>query len=114
MHLKNLWGSGGVDNPDGSRSTLLQAVEEHNGRYYNIPTVWNGKIETEKWARPRDGKVFDIPNKTALKNVERIGWDKFPSYATPEEADERYSKMHEYLERDTSDFFKTKKKRTSR
>lgn len=104
-HLTNLTGPGGVDNPDGSRSTLFQAVEEHNGRYYNIPTVWNGKKETEKWTRPSDGKVFEaVPNKTALDSVAKIGWDKFPSYATPEEADERYEQMHKFMEQDTRTF----------
>jgi hypothetical protein len=101
MHLKKMTGPGGVDNSDGSRSTLLQAVEEHNGRYYNVPTVWNGKIETQKFTQPGTGKIFDIPNRTAMENIERTGWDKFPSYATPEEADARYEKMHAYLEKDT-------------
>ena len=33
-HLENLWGSGGVDNPDGSRSSLYQAVEQGPGGQY--------------------------------------------------------------------------------
>lgn len=101
-HLTNLNGPGGVDNPDGSRSTLYQSVERHNGRYYNVPTVWNGKIETEKWTRPRDGKVFDIPNATARANIDKAGWDSFPSYASPDEADARYEKMHGFMEKDTA------------
>ncbi len=109
-HLKNLRSEGGVDNPDGSRSTLFQSVQPHDGKFYNIPTVWNGKIETEKWTDPKTGKVFDVPNKTALANVEREGWDKFPSYATPEEADQRYEKMHQFMERDTGEYLKSKKK----
>lgn len=104
-HLSNLWGNGGVDNADGSRSTLYQSVQEHNGKYYNIPTVWDGKIETEKYTRPSDGKQFDVPNATALANVEKAGWDKFPSYDNPDTADERYGKMHGYLEKDASDYF---------
>ncbi len=49
-HLKNLTGPGGVDNPpdeqhpEGSRSTLYQSSVEHDGKTYNIPTVWDGKI----------------------------------------------------------------------
>lgn len=100
-HLFNLYGSGGVDNPDGSRSSLYQAVQEHEGKYYNIPTVWDGKIETEKWTRPSDNKEFDVPNATALGNVDKEGWDKFPSYATPQEADARYDQMHQFMELDT-------------
>lgn len=113
MHLLNLTGAGGVDNPDGSRSTLYQAVEEHNGRFYSVPTVWNGKIETEKWTDPKTGKVWDIPNKTAYSNIEKMGWDKFPSYATAAEADARYGKMHEYMERDTQQYMKGRAPRKS-
>lgn len=103
-HLTNLTGTGGVDNPDGSRSSLFQAVQPHDGKFYNIPTVWNGKIETEKWTNPGTGKVFDVPNKTAIANVEKEGWDKFPSYATPGEADARYMQMHNYMDKDTGTY----------
>jgi soluble lytic murein transglycosylase-like protein len=115
MHLHNLNGSGGVDNPpdaenpQGSRSTLYQAVQEHNGKFYNIPTVWDGKREVEPYTKP-DGTVIETPNKTALANVEKIGWDKFPSYATAEEADARYEKMHKFLERDTAEYLSKKKR----
>lgn len=102
-HLYNLNNPTGVDNPDGSRSTLYQAVQEHEGKYYNIPTVWNGKIETEKYTTP-ESKEMDVPNKKALENVEYRGWDKFPSYNTPEEADSRYEAMHKWMEKDTSEF----------
>jgi hypothetical protein len=107
MHLTNLTGKGGVDNPDGSRSSLYQTVQEHEGRFYNIPTVWNGKIETEKFTN-KAGKVFDVANKTALDNVDKIGWDKFPSYATAEEADSRYDEMHSYMEKDTARYLQSR------
>lgn len=103
-HLSNLWGEGGVSNNDGSRSSLFQAVEPHNGKYYNIPTVWDGKIETEKWTRPSDNKEFDVPNKTALDNVNKAGWDSFPSYDDPQKADDRYASMHDYMDKDTGDW----------
>ena len=100
-HIDNLNGPGGVDNPDGSRSSLYQTVEEHDGKFYNVPTVWDGKIQTEKWTDPKSGKTFDIPNKTALDNINKTGWDKFPAYATPEQADARYEQMHGYMDKDT-------------
>lgn len=103
-HLDNLWSDKGVTNADGSRSTLYQATEEHDNKYYNVPTVWDGKIETEPWIRPSDGKAFDIPNETAISNINKAGWDTFPSYNTPEEADTRYSSMHDYMEKDTGDW----------
>jgi hypothetical protein len=103
-HLRNLYGSGGVDNPDGTRSTLFQSVQEHNGKFYNIPTVWDGKIETQPWTNPNTGETMPMPNDTALKNVEKAGWDSFPSYDTPEEADARYNQMHDFMQKDTIDY----------
>lgn len=89
-HLTNLWGSGGVDNPDGSRSTLYQAVMEGPGGYHSIPTVWEGKI---------------VPPEEAAKRAAAVGWDQFPAYKTPEEADARYMKMHDFMDKDTADYF---------
>jgi hypothetical protein len=109
MHLQNLTGPGGVDNPpdatnpQGSRSTLYQAVQEHAGKFYSIPTVWNGKREVEPYTKS-DGSVMDVPNQTALDNVSKTGWDKFPSYATPDEADARYEAMHKFIDQDTSQY----------
>ena len=105
-HLSNLYGSGGVNNPDGSRSSLYQSVQEHDGKYYNVPTVWNGKRETQPYTNPTTGETMDVPNDTAIQNVEKAGWNTFPSYQTPEAADQRYDQMHEFMNRDTQDYFK--------
>jgi hypothetical protein len=88
MHLKNLTGSGGVDNPNGTRSSLFQTTVESEGKVYNLPTVWDGKIheENEAWDHWK-GQI-----------------DKFPSYPTEEEAQARYDKMHEFMERDTKKY----------
>ena len=102
-HLTNLSSAGGVDNPDGSRSTLYQSVQEHNGKFYNVPTVWDGKRETKKYTRPSDGEVFDVPNAKAMENINKVGWDKFPSYSTAAEADERYEQMHKFMKLDTAE-----------
>jgi hypothetical protein len=91
MHLQNLNGAGGVDNPDGSRSSLLQETVERDGKVYSIPTVWNGKI---------------VSSEEAKKNVDQIGWDKFPSYNSDEEAQARYDQMHGFMEKDTGEYFK--------
>jgi hypothetical protein len=112
-HLTNLNGPGGVDNPpdaqnpQGSRSTLYQAVQEHNGQFYSIPTVWDGKREVEPYTRP-DGSVMDVPNQTALDKVAKTGWDQFPAYSTPDEADARYAQMHDYIDKDTADYMANK------
>ena len=93
-HLSNLYGPGGVDNPptpdnpEGSRSSLYQTVEPHNGQYYNIPTVWNGARETQPYRRA-DGSFVDVANRTALNNVARTGWDTFPVISRQPEAGRR-------------------------
>lgn len=87
-HLNNLYGTGKVIQPSGDISTVLQAVVTGpDGKYYNIPTVWNGQV---------------LPPDQAAKQAASIGWDKWPSYATQDAADARYEAMHAYLEKDTS------------
>jgi hypothetical protein len=88
-HLQNLNGTGKIVHPDGSVSSLLQMSFEQDGRFYNIPTVVNGKQ-----LAPTD----------AIQAAERVGLDKFPSYDSAEEAESRYDAMHDFLGRDTADF----------
>src|SRR5215470_10570122 len=65
-HLTNLWGTGGVTNPDGSRSTLYQmTMLGPDGRAYNIPTVWDGKI---------------LEADDAVQRAMQQGLRNFPSY----------------------------------
>jgi len=88
-HLTNLTGPGGVDNPDGSRSTLFQMSVGLGDKFYNIPTVWDGKI---------------LEPEAAIARARKEGIDKFPSYGSEEEAEARYQKMHDYMEKDTKQF----------
>ncbi len=92
-HLTNLNGPGGVDNPDGSRSTLFQTTVEHAGKFYTIPTVYDGKILWNKSAAD--------PAAAAVEKAKQIGWDKFPSYNSEAEAEARYQKMHDFMAKDT-------------
>jgi hypothetical protein len=94
MHLQNLHGTGGVDNPDGSRSTLYQTTFELDGKNYVIPTVWGGRI---------------LPPDQALQMAKQYGIDKFPSYASDQEAEARYQQMHQFMEQDTAAYFKNRK-----
>jgi hypothetical protein len=100
MHLQNLHGSGGVDNPpdatnpQGSRSSLLQTTFEINGKVYNIPTVWGGKI---------------LPPDQALQMAKQYGLEKFPSYSSEQEAEARYQQMHDYMDKDTGAYLQSKK-----
>ena len=98
-HLDNLNGPGGVDNANGSRSTLYQMGVDVDGKTYNIPTVYDGKI-----LKPAD----------AVKRAEKEGWDKFPSYASEDEAESRYSEMHKFMEKDTEDYMSRKKKEATK
>jgi hypothetical protein len=86
-HLQNLWGTGGVDHPDGSRSTLYQMSVGPPGNVQNIPTVWNGVI---------------LPPGAAMMAAGQNG--PFPSYPTHEAAEDRYGKMHDFMERDTEQY----------
>ena len=85
-HLDNLWGPGKVVQPGGETSTVLQTVVTGpDGKYYNIPIVWNGQV---------------LPQRQAEERAAAVGWDKWPSYPTPQAADDRYEAMHAYMEKD--------------
>ena len=89
-HLHNLEISrGGVPNPQGGKSTLYQMSFERDGKFYNIPTVWEGK--------------FVKPDE-AIGRAEAVGLDKFPSYQSEEEAETRYDRMHDYMQRDLQQY----------
>lgn len=85
-HVNNLLSGKAVNNADGSVSTVYSiGVQGPDGRTYNLPSVWDGRILS-----PRD----------AVRRVAAVGWKKFPSYATPAEADARYEQMHQFMARD--------------
>lgn len=87
-HLNNLYGPGAVWHQNGAVSTIYQTVVPGpGGKFYNIPTVWGGKILTTDQA-------YDL--------AAQKGWDHWPSYNTPEQADARYMQMHEYMANDVS------------
>ncbi|WP_213775433.1 phage tail tip lysozyme [Bradyrhizobium sp. dw_78] len=100
IHQSNVTGPGGVSSPDGSRLTLAAIPQEHDGRYYSIPTVWGGKVLTDVAPNADESGLAAKPSQQALEHVERVGWDKFPSYATPEAAAARYQQMQPYMDRD--------------
>ena len=41
----------------------------------------------------------------AIQKAAKTGWNTFPSYGSPEEADKRYMQMHGYMEKDTANYF---------
>lgn len=90
-HLSNLWGAGGVDNPDGSRSSLSQMGIGIDGRTYNLPTVYEGRHLS-----PED----------AIARAHTQGFGLFPSYSSEDEAERRYQQMHDYMAQDTADYLR--------
>lgn len=93
-HLTNLTGEGGVDNTDGTRSTLGQTTISANGKFYNIPTVWDGK---------------SLSDQDATDRATKEGLDSFPAYDTKEQAGERLQQLDSYMEKDTQAFLQGRK-----
>jgi hypothetical protein len=92
-HLDNLTGFGGVDNQDGSRSTVRQLGVGIGGRTYWIPSVWGGQI---------------LEPRAAIRRAEQEGFQNFPSYASDAEADARYRQLHGYMDKDTAAYFQAR------
>ena len=84
-HLSNLYGGGSLIRPNGDVSTVYQATVGVGGKQYNLPTIWQGQ---------------ELPIEAAIQRAQQVGLDKYPSYATPQEAEARYQAMHPYMERD--------------
>ena len=66
---------------------------ELNGKTYNLPTVYDGQI---------------VPPEEAIARAQQQGLDKFPSYGSSEEAESRYELMHQFMERDTADYSRSR------
>jgi hypothetical protein len=87
-HIGNLWGAGGVDNPDGSRSTLYQmSTTGPDGQTYNMPTVYDGQKLS--------------PDAAYARGMQQ-GLGAFPAYPSPDAAESRYNAMHQFMDKDTS------------
>ena len=86
-HLENVARNKTVPMGDAT-ATIRQISVDHNGRTYNIPTVWDGEILTNHEAMIR-----------ALKEG---GWKAWPSYKSVKEAEDRYQLMHDALASDVA------------
>lgn len=82
-HLSNL--AQPVENTDGTRSTLRAFSATFGDKTYMLPSIWNNQ------QRSIDESV---------ELAKRQGLDNFPSYASVDEAEARYGKMHELIEKD--------------
>jgi hypothetical protein len=83
-HLDNL-AKGGVPSAGGKTSTILGITVGQDDKTSVIPTVWDNKV---------------VSPDQAIANADKVGWDKFPSYDSREEAFNRYSQMHDYMDKD--------------
>lgn len=92
-HRDNLLGPGGVDNPDGTRSSLFIKTFDIDGKTYTLPTVYDGKV---------------VSDQEAINRAHQIGIEKFPAYANPQKAQDRYMQLHQYMEQDTQNFMKAR------
>lgn len=89
-HLDNLNGPGKVLHDDGSISTLYQmSIGGGNGRTYNIPSVYEGKI---------------LEPDEAIQRAKSAGLENFPSYGSSAEAEARYEQMHSYMDKDVGQY----------
>lgn len=89
-HLTNLWGNGGVNNPDGSRSSLYDVdFTGPDNRQYNVPSVYNGQI---------------LSPDAAIQRAFQSGLSQFPSYPSVDAAEGRYQAMHNYMDQDTGNY----------
>lgn len=93
-HLNNLQGPGKVEGIRDTSTVLQTPVLGPGGRYYNIPTVWNGQV---------------LDSATASQMAAQAGWHNWPSYPTPQAADLRYERMHDYFERDLESYREARK-----
>lgn len=92
-HLNNLYGPGKVITPGGDVSTVQQAVVSGpGGMYYSIPTIW-------------DGQALDAVS--AAQRASQVGWQQFPAYRSPEDAQARYDAMHSFIDEDTASWLAT-------
>jgi len=91
---QNMTPERGMVNPDGSLTTFMGAVEGVNGRQMYFPTYWDKQV---------------LPRQDAMQKALRSGI-KFPQYDTVEEALAREKVIHDYMEQDTQEYSKRKRK----
>jgi|SRR5215813_229452 len=85
-HLENLKAGGlRASGPEGPVSTLRAMTTQIGDRVYTLPTVWDNK---------------QLSPEESVKRAKKVGLDKFPSYSDDYQANQRYHKMHEYIDRD--------------
>ena len=68
---------------------IVGVTNPADGRIYNVPGYFDGKIQSDKNAADR---------------ARSIGWDKYPSYENGEQANRAAQKLHKIIEQDGVEF----------
>jgi len=79
---------------DGQLTTIwiTGVTNPADGRIYNVPGYFDGKIQTDAAAQAR---------------AKEVGWDRFPSYENGEQANNAAREMHKIIEKDGQTFMKS-------
>jgi len=93
-HIDNIKNEKFVRNPDNSISTVYQTSVDIQGKTYNFPTVWDGKILP--------------PHEAVQRALKEKPLDQWPSYKDPAEAEARYGQMHDVMAPDVAGLEKGK------
>jgi hypothetical protein len=88
-HLDN-YAKGGVQSAGGTKTSSLLAItvgskDKSDPKTYVVPTILDNKV---------------LSKDEAIQRADDLGLDKFPSYDSREQANARYSQMHDYMDRD--------------
>ncbi len=76
---------------DGALTTIwiTGVTNPADGRIYNVPGYFDGKIQTDAAAQAR---------------AKELGWDRFPSYDSGDQANNAAREMHKIIEQDGQNF----------
>jgi hypothetical protein len=87
-HANNLRTGNYVIQPTGQTSTIRQIPVQHNGRWYSVPTIWDGK---------------ELKRGDAIRRALSEGSiERWPSAGSEQELQDRYSTLHDMMEADVN------------
>lgn len=96
-HRDNLRNGTYLDKGGDISTVYITGIDGPGGKTYNVPGYWDGKLHTD----PKE--IGD--------HAAELGWDKWPSYATPQQADAAAKRVHKIVEDDTTKFRQQKENR---
>lgn len=85
-HRDNLSRGTELKDEQGTTTVLITGMQGPDGREYLVPGFFDGKRQSPAAIAERVGK---------------IGWDRFPSYATLDDAEQATKRLHDLIEEDS-------------